>query len=621
MKKHLVRVLIVALAFAILPFVPGDPVNTRIAANDGTVPYDDFPGYDSLTITGTFCYSKAFEVLDIVNAERAKKGLRPLRMDAELMEAAMIRAAETTVLFSHTRPNGDICFSIVNKYYRYKMLAENIAYGSSTAEGTMNQWMNSPGHRANIMDGESASNNHGYTSIGIGCFEYAGRFYWSQAFGNDNLSQDCPKPKDDVKDVVLALPGRNYISDNNQVINYEFDPLVWLDDGNNAFFYAVGQEPILINVADRTTLGLGLSGILFKPESVHWTSANPSIAKIDGIYVIGISTGTTTVTAKSSAGTSRANANIKVIDFQRVFGKDRYETSIAAADYLISQQRTEGRSAKFDTVVLASGGNFADALSGTYLAGITDAPILLINKKTEDKVVNYIKQNLRAGGKAYILGGTAAVAQTAENKLKAAGFNVERLGGKDRYGTNLAILEECQNIKGALGVDGTARYTTHMVCSGTSFADSLSAASCGHPIMLVGKTLTQDQKKFISDRGIAFDIIGGTFAVSQAVESELKGRGPVQRLGGKDRFETSALVAEHYFDKPDSAVLVYSQNFPDGLSGGPVGISLGAPILLVNNNNFSRAADYCKSHQIRKVVALGGESVISDEVGVRCAAW
>ena len=72
MKKHLVRVLIVALVLAILPFVPGDPVNTRIAANDGTVPYDDFPGYDSLTITGTFCYSKAFEVLDIVNAERAK---------------------------------------------------------------------------------------------------------------------------------------------------------------------------------------------------------------------------------------------------------------------------------------------------------------------------------------------------------------------------------------------------------------------------------------------------------------------------------------------------------------------------------------------------------------------
>ena len=84
--------------------------------------------------------------MDIVNQERGKEGLAPLAMDESLLESAMLRAVETCLDFSHTRPTGQDCFTA-----NAKASGENIAAGSTSATGAMNQWMNSAGHRANIM--------------------------------------------------------------------------------------------------------------------------------------------------------------------------------------------------------------------------------------------------------------------------------------------------------------------------------------------------------------------------------------------------------------------------------------------------------------------------------------
>lgn len=118
-------------------------------------------------------YSKAFEVLDIVNKERKKAGLAALKMDASLLDTAMLRGFENVLYWSHTRPNGSDCFTADDL-----MMGENIAYGSSTAEGVMNMWMNSEGHRTNILTAR-------FTSIGIGCVYYEGTYYWVQCFGED----------------------------------------------------------------------------------------------------------------------------------------------------------------------------------------------------------------------------------------------------------------------------------------------------------------------------------------------------------------------------------------------------------------------------------------------------
>ena len=109
---------------------------------------------ETLYYTGNYHYDDAYRVLDIVNQERSKEGLAPLSMDESLLESAMQRAAETCLDFSHTRPTGMSCFT-ANK----KASGENIAAGNTSATATMNQWMNSAGHRANIMSAR-------YKSIG-----------------------------------------------------------------------------------------------------------------------------------------------------------------------------------------------------------------------------------------------------------------------------------------------------------------------------------------------------------------------------------------------------------------------------------------------------------------------
>ena len=117
------------------------------------------------------------QVVALVNAERAKEGLPALTMDAKLQEAALARAKETVTLFSHTRPNGTSCFTILQEYgISYRYAGENIAYGQRSPEEVVNAWMNSEGHRANIM-------SKNFTTIGIGYYQTAnGTKYWSQLF-------------------------------------------------------------------------------------------------------------------------------------------------------------------------------------------------------------------------------------------------------------------------------------------------------------------------------------------------------------------------------------------------------------------------------------------------------
>ena len=116
------------------------------------------------------------EVLRLVNAERAKTGLAPLVMDDGAVKVAHLRAKEIVQSFSHTRPDGRSCFTAANDLgVSYRAAGENIAYGYATPERVVNGWMNSEGHRKNIL---SAS----YTKIGIGCYESSGVLYWSQFF-------------------------------------------------------------------------------------------------------------------------------------------------------------------------------------------------------------------------------------------------------------------------------------------------------------------------------------------------------------------------------------------------------------------------------------------------------
>ncbi len=123
-------------------------------------------------------YDFANEVVDRVNQERAAQGIAPLTLDSGLMETAMLRSTEQFISYSHTRPNGEKCFTAFPYQRGYR--AENICYGSTTPEGAMIQWMNSAPHRESILNGI-------YNSIGVGCAydSEADCYYWTQCFSSD----------------------------------------------------------------------------------------------------------------------------------------------------------------------------------------------------------------------------------------------------------------------------------------------------------------------------------------------------------------------------------------------------------------------------------------------------
>ncbi len=117
------------------------------------------------------------QVVALVNVERAKEGLSALKIDTKVQAAAQVRAKECEQLFSHTRPNGSsFATALKEQKVSYRSAGENIAWGQRSPEEVMRAWMNSSGHRANIM-------NPNFTTIGVGYYENAkGTDYWCQLF-------------------------------------------------------------------------------------------------------------------------------------------------------------------------------------------------------------------------------------------------------------------------------------------------------------------------------------------------------------------------------------------------------------------------------------------------------
>lgn len=117
------------------------------------------------------------QVVALVNEERAKVGAAPLKKSDPLSAAAKARAEETISSFSHTRPDGREFHTMLDERgIDYRGCGENIAMGYETPETVVEAWMNSEGHRANILSED-------FSSIGIGYMKDSqGQIYWVQLF-------------------------------------------------------------------------------------------------------------------------------------------------------------------------------------------------------------------------------------------------------------------------------------------------------------------------------------------------------------------------------------------------------------------------------------------------------
>ena len=121
----------------------------------------------------------ALQLAKLVNNERRARGLTPYVYSTELNKAAMIRAKELYTKFDHPRPDGRSCFSIYDDLgINWTAVAENIAYGQSSAQAAFNDFMSSEHHRSSMLDATK-------TYMGIGVYRSSsGTLYWAQLFAN-----------------------------------------------------------------------------------------------------------------------------------------------------------------------------------------------------------------------------------------------------------------------------------------------------------------------------------------------------------------------------------------------------------------------------------------------------
>lgn len=175
--------LALVLALAVGIFVGFDGTKGSItqaaATRDQGVPADGIvyiePEMVSLanTLSGSAdSQAAAKAAFDIVNVKRQEAGLGALSWNSGLEQASAVRAVEASQSFSHTRPDGSDWWTVNSNL----MYGENLAKGYSSAESAVQAWMDSPTHKANILDAE-------FTSGAIAIHVSNGQWFWAQEFG------------------------------------------------------------------------------------------------------------------------------------------------------------------------------------------------------------------------------------------------------------------------------------------------------------------------------------------------------------------------------------------------------------------------------------------------------
>jgi putative cell wall-binding protein len=251
----------------------------------------------------------------------------------------------------------------------------------------------------------------------------------------------------------------------------------------------------------------------------------------------------------------------------RIAGSDRFDTSarISAGTFPSGA----------DTVVVATGRNYPDALAGAALAARLGAPVLLVDTDAVPASVLTELTRLRPTT-IVMLGGTAAITASVEETLSGYGA-VVRLAGAERHAT----AAEISRYGFPNGAD------TVFVATGNDFVDALggapAAARSGAPILLVAPdsvpAATAEEIGRLGAETIV--LLGGTAAVSVAVEEELGTLGTVIRLAGADRYATAAAISAYGF--PDGAPGVYvavGTAYPDALAGAAAAAHRSMPLLV-----------------------------------------
>ncbi len=266
---------------------------TEITCKDSNMSPYGYNGYrylQKVNINVTQDYNNAFAVLQLVNQQRKANGLHELVMDSSLLNSAMVRAGENALLFSHTRPDGSIAFSLNDK-----MIAENIAAGQATPQQVMNSWMKSQGHKENILSKNAKT-------IGIGVVKHNGVYYWVQCFGSGTNTANCAKPANKSTSQTIALATDTF---KEAIIGHG---LSWSfgDDAEYTFKLRTKLDKTSVSKGTAvkakvyvTNPGFSSLAAVLNNNYISWSSSNTKVASVSSNgNVSAFAPGSANITAK-----------------------------------------------------------------------------------------------------------------------------------------------------------------------------------------------------------------------------------------------------------------------------------------------------------------------------------
>lgn len=316
----------------------------------------------------------------------------------------------------------------------------------------------------------------------------------------------------------------------------------------------------------------------------------------------------------------------------RIWGSNRYETAIeiAKAGWTSS-----------DTVILACGENYPDALCAGPLAHVYNAPVLLtphdkLNADTEAEIKTLNAKTV------YLVGGEGVLFPAIESELKDTDkLTVNRISGNNRYDTSVKVAKEVENKLGT-------NCTDFDVASGSSFADALSvspyASYNNTPILLTPvDQLSNEVTTYLNGKkGLnSISIVGGTGVVSQNVQDQLANYVPsknnVSRYAGQNRYETNATIIKAFgnamvTNAKSSNVLISTGTgatehgvfgtipggYADALVGSSYAAKIGAPLIITDGtltaDQKEAISDIYSDTTNVTIEGLGGTGALSDDV-------
>lgn len=300
----------------------------------------------------------------------------------------------------------------------------------------------------------------------------------------------------------------------------------------------------------------------------------------------------------------------------RVDGQTRFHTAANVATLTFDQA---------DVAHIAFAGDFPDALAASFAAGSVQGPILLAETDSVPAPTLAALEDLSVQ-QVVLVGGTAVLSEGLASELSAAGYDVDRVSGVNRYQTASAVAMRYGTEADVGEIEG---QRAAILASGADFPDALAAgpvaAGLGLPLFLTPPETTEASvnsslEQLDIERII---VVGGTQAVSAGVVEFYQDSGyDVERWSGATRTETARVIADNAVDRlgftDELSLLARGDNFPDALTAGVHGGMLSAPLLLaatptqLSDTTRGWLAGRCPG--VETVRAFGGTAAISETV-------